>query len=430
MKFSYFLISFFVSLCCGFITKAQFKENAKPILDSLCSPAMCGRGYVNNGVNKAADYLAREFNKVGLKHFDDDYFQNYLIDVNTIQKVTCKLDGITFEAGDKFLVEADCPSFSGKFKILPFSITNEVDLTLLNLKLNIGFEPNEALLIKNAEDREALKKLKQNIAQLKKTLPLIIYSSSKKLLWTVAESASNQPSLTFPDTIISQADEIEISVESKAIRNFNCKNLIGYVPAKSIATKRNKKAVTKECVVFSAHYDHLGMMGEKAYFPGASDNASGISMLLNLAKYYKNNPQNVNIVFLLFSGEEAGLKGSEYYVSNPIFPLENIKFLINVDIMGNAEAGITVVNGEKEKKAFDQLVAINKEKKYIPEVKIRGKAANSDHYHFSESNVPAIFIFSNGGVGFYHDVWDKPNTISLANYDGVAKLLIDFVGQW
>jgi Iap family predicted aminopeptidase len=97
--------------------------------------------------------------------------------------------------------------------------------------------------------------------------------------------------------------------------------------------------------------------------------------------------------------------------------------------MGSAEAGITVVNGEQFKSAFDQLVDINKREAYLPEIKIRGKAANSDHYFFSEAGVPSIFIYSNGGPGYYHDVWDKPNTLNFKNYDNVAKLLIQFIKE-
>ncbi|MFM2387739.1 MAG: hypothetical protein RL660_2496, partial [Bacteroidota bacterium] len=131
-----------------------------------------------------------------------------------------------------------------------------------------------------------------------------------------------------------------------------------------------------------------------------------------------------------FSGEEVGLLGSEYFVKNPTFDLKRIKALINVDIMGSAEEGITVVNGETYKNIFDRLVDINKRSKYLPEVKIRGKAQNSDHYYFGELGVPAIFIYSNGGPGWYHDVWDTPASITTTNFDAVGKLLIEFAKGW
>ena len=75
-------------------------------------------------------------------------------------------------------------------------------------------------------------------------------------------------------------------------------------------------------------------MGKDTFFPGANDNASGVSMLLNLAKYYKAHPANYSIAFIFFSGEEAGLLGSKYYSEHPIFPLSKIKFLVNLVLLG------------------------------------------------------------------------------------------------
>ncbi len=80
-------------------------------------------------------------------------------------------------------------------------------------------------------------------------------------------------------------------------------------------------AIPDSFLVFSAHYDHLGQMGKDIYFPGANDNASGTSMLLNLAKYYSQNRPKYSVLFIAFGGEEAGLIGSEYYVKNPLVPL-------------------------------------------------------------------------------------------------------------
>jgi aminopeptidase YwaD len=414
--FSLLLIS-----CIGINASAQFLENAKPIIEELCSAKYAGRGYINDGVNKTADYLAKQMEDIGLKNFDNTYFQNYNFDINTIQKVFCTLDGNVYEAGQHFLVDAPCPDLSGTFILLPFNIANDLDKQLLFLKLQQGLQSNEALLLKNADDGRAVRKLIDSLDGLGFIIPLVIKSTSKKLLWTTSQKNDKIPMLTFPDSIINKTDEITINVDSKLIKNYDCKNIIGYIPGK----KKN----TKGYIVFTAHYDHLGMMGEKAYFPGASDNASGTSMLLSIAKYYKQNKVDYPVIFILFSGEEVGLLGSKHFVEHPLFDLSKIKMLINIDIMGSAEEGITVVNGETFKTQFDQLVAINKQENYLPQVKIRGKASNSDHYYFGEAGVPSIFIFSNGGVGYYHDVWDKPNTLSLKNFDNVGKLLVQFANE-
>jgi Zn-dependent M28 family amino/carboxypeptidase len=179
-------------------------------------------------------------------------------------------------------------------------------------------------------------------------------------------------------------------------------------------------------IVFSAHFDHLGRMGP-ALFPGAHDNASGTALLLYLAQYFTQHPQKYSIAFFAFSGEEAGLLGSKYFTEHPIFPLNNIRFVTNVDMTGDATNGITVVNAVEQKGAFALLNSINDTASYLPEIKQRDQSHNSDHYYFSKHGVPAIFIYGNGTKPYYHDVFDKAHELSLENIDGLTKLLIDFV---
>ena len=124
-------------------------------------------------------------------------------------------------------------------------------------------------------------------------------------------------------------------------------------------------------IVLTGHYDHLGHMGKDTYFPGANDNASGISMLLNLAKHYSEfkGENKYSILFIAFGAEEAGLIGSKYFVNHPIFPLTNIKFLINMDLMGTGEEGLMVVNGKVFEKEFNLLNDINKKHNFFPKIK-------------------------------------------------------------
>ena len=164
-------------------------------------------------------------------------------------------------------------------------------------------------------------------------------------------------------------------------------------------------------------------MGNDIYFPGANDNASGTSMLLTLAEYFKANPAKVNIMFIAFAGEEAGLIGSNHYVRNPYFNLKDINFVLNLDIMGSGEEGITVVNAILFKKAFKRLKKINKKEKLLKQIKSRGPAANSDHYFFTEAGVPAFFIYTMGPNKHYHDVFDTEEELSFAEYEDITTLL-------
>jgi aminopeptidase YwaD len=130
---------------------------------------------------------------------------------------------------------------------------------------------------------------------------------------------------------------------------------------------------------------------------------------------------------MAFGAEEMGLLGSKFFVENPLFPLSTIKFLINLDIAGTGDEGITVVNGSIYKKEFDLLFSINDEHNYLPQVKSRGEACNSDHCLFHLNNVPSFFIYTLGGIKAYHDVFDIPETLPLTKYKEYFKLLNSFV---
>ncbi len=135
------------------------------------------------------------------------------------------------------------------------------------------------------------------------------------------------------------------------------------------------------------------------------------------------------MVFIAFGAAEAGILGSKYYVENPLFPLEKIKFVLNLDIMGTGDEGITVVNGTKHKKEFKKLSKLNKKHKYLSKIKIRGQAANSDHYWFSQRGIPAFFIYTLGGIKAYHDVYDRAETLPLTEFNDVRELLVKFLSK-
>ncbi|MBI3500875.1 MAG: M28 family peptidase [Bacteroidetes bacterium] len=216
---------------------------------------------------------------------------------------------------------------------------------------------------------------------------------------------------------VSVAKKDSIEVEIKYFSDYQTQNILSYIKGSQYPDS---------FIVFSAHYDHLGQKGKDVYFPGANDNASGCAMLLNLAKYYSQHPPKYSVAFMSFGGEEVGLLGSKYYVEHPLFPLKQIKFLVNMDIMGTGDEGIKVVNATEHKKEFDELVKINTAKNLLPVVSPRGKAANSDHYFFEEAGVKTFFIYTLGGIKAYHDIYDRPETLPLTKFEEVYKLLLDF----
>ncbi len=419
-----FILYIILLLLCESNLVAQDTDKARRWIQELCSNPYAGRGYVKHGANKAAEYLSAQMKQIGLKplpnmstNSNNPYLQSYTFDINTHpNEIRCEVDKRKMIPGIDFLVGPGSPSANGTYTLLHFNPNDSVEKQLLYKKIRKGFAPQEVIVLHKTSSR---KHPVWDSIKLHGAPSLLLFTEEKKLTHSLRTTVDEVPSLIFIDSVLQMADKLTIQFENQYLKNNINHNVLGYLPAKK----------SKKYIVFTAHYDHLGMMGNQAIFPGASDNASGTAMVLMLADYFKHKKNDDNILFILFSGEEAGLLGSEYFVANTPIALSDIKMLINIDIMGDAEKGITVVNGETWKEQFDELVAINQRKKYLPEVRIRGKASNSDHHHFSENNVPSFFIYSMGGKGYYHDIFDTPDNCALTNYLQVAQLLIDFVSK-
>jgi hypothetical protein len=223
-----------------------------------------------------------------------------------------------------------------------------------------------------------------------------------------------------PGSLPTCSREISIEIEQKLIPEHPANNIAGYIPG---------TLYPDSFILISAHYDHLGRMGSKTYFPGANDNASGTAMLLDLVRYYtiaENRPA-YSIMFVSFAAEEAGLLGSKYFVDHPLVPLQQIAFVINMDLMANGQDGMMVVNATVFPHYYNRLKEINSDKGYLKEIKSRGKAANSDHYWFSEKGVKAFFFYLLGDYPYYHDIYDTAEKPTLAGYDGAFHLITDFI---
>lgn len=411
----YFMISVFM-------LQAQDMRYLRQCLNTLASNSFGGRGYVGNSRDKAAKFMVRNFFEIGLSSFGDsqNYVQLYQFPVNTFpSRVELKLGKKQLSPGVDFLVDAASVGFRtmGKTKIDRINL-NSVDDAWEWQKVKSKFKPNEVFQLRHFDT--FCKKLNKSAAEIVSLLPPACYiiPQSNKLIWTVATDTIAATVFYVSDTSLPKGRKVEVTVQNKLDKRALSKNVLGFVPGTE---------VPDSFFVFTAHYDHLGKMGNKAIFPGANDNASGTSFILALAKYFKEHPQKYSIAFIAFSGEEAGLLGSSYYVNNPIFPLEKIKFLVNIDLMGDASDGITVVNAVQQKESFDLLQKINAGKNYLPKINSRDNAANSDHYPFTRANVPSIFIYAMGGKGRYHDVFDKPKELSLNKIPEVFRLLTDFI---
>jgi hypothetical protein len=400
--------------------KAEIRA-LKHEISGLCSPTFSGRGYIAKGAEKAGQHIMREFKDAGLKPVsaDSSYYQYYNFPVVTFpDSVMVKIKKKELIPGEDFLVDPAANSYHGKRKMKRIKLGALKDSTAwesAKRKLN----DRRVYLLDGTDSLCRL--LHIHPQQLSEILPTGAYiiPQKGKMNWSVSTDMVASTVLYVQDSVLPKRGKVRVDVNSRLNSSVKNSNVIAMVRG----TRQ-----PDSFIVLTAHYDHLGKMGYDATFPGASDNASGTAMLLRLADYYSKNPAAYSILFIAFSGEEAGLLGSSFYVQHPTLPLDKMRFLVNLDIMGNAQDGITVVNATEHPKEFSLLETLNKKGSYLPQIRSRGKARNSDHYYFSEAGVPAFFIYSNGGPGFYHDVFDKPNTVTLVNIDKVMLLLKDFVG--
>lgn len=372
---SLFLLIF---LLASFGLAAQDLGFARKMVDTLSSPAFWGRGYTKNGMQKAAGFLEASFKDFGLNPMNGkDFLQKFSYPVNRFpNKMSLTINGEELKPGEDFIVSPNSRSLNARGNLVQADSTHFVD----------------------AENH-------------------FIVELQDKLTWSVATKQAGYTMVVVNRKRVPMVNTYRIRIDAELEPDFKTANICGMVPGAE---------VPDSFLFITAHYDHLGGMGKHTFFPGANDNASGVALLLNLARYYASHPQRYSIGFICFAGEEAGLLGSQYFVQHPLVPLSSIRFLINTDLAGTGEDGITVVNATGYPKEFGWMQEINATSHLLKAVNPRGKAANSDHYFFTEAGVPSFFFYTLGGISAYHDVFDKPATLPLTEQEDLFKLIIQF----
>ncbi len=193
------------------------------------------------------------------------------------------------------------------------------------------------------------------------------------------------------------------------------KNVIGYIDN-----------AAKTTVVIGGHYDHLGMgghgsrhAGDPMIHNGADDNASGIAALFYIADYLKNSDyKNNNYLFIAFSGEELGLYGSKNFVNAPTIALENVNYMLNMDMVGRLnEEKVLAVNGVGTSPSWKDIL----EKINVADINIKTGESGigpSDHSSFYTKGIPVLHFFSG-----QHNDYHKPEDDShLVNFQGIIEI--------
>lgn len=414
---------------------AQDSIFARKIICDLSSPAMFGRGYTYSGDSIAAAYLVNAFKEIGIQPLTTDYLQKYGFYAFSMEgKVQFKIGDRELSPFNDYRIAPFSSFLNGNFEIIQIDIQGFNNETTREKFLNKNqYDVKHQLIYidisgKKWQEKERKKIVDKFLASISRKTSLnglncLLIGVNDLPVWSLgATDFERDFAVIYVRAELLKGKKKEkffISFDNK-FKYHNTQNIVGYLPGTQHPDS---------FYVFTAHYDHLGTMGDSVIFYGAHDNASGVAMVVDLANYFKKHQSPYSIVFMLLSGEEVGLKGSIYATLHPLFDFKKVKLLLNLDMQCGGDEGIMVVNSQANntKNFYQKLVQINKENNYVTEVKSRPNAPNSDHYPFS-FHMPAMFIYTLGGkIGGYHDFTDSCDRCSLQHYTGIFNLITQMV---
>ncbi|GJQ26342.1 MAG: hypothetical protein HBSAPP02_13740 [Phycisphaerae bacterium] len=453
-------------------------------VSTLADDSFEGRGTGQEGIDKAAEYIAARFEEWGVQPGGDDhtYFQNFTLklksqvaqgtrlavgmnDRPTRRAATLHEDYIPFPFSSN-------GSFSGEVVFAGYGIVKDdagyndyagidvADKIVLVLRRGPKFgdfsvqdsafrakasraagRDAAALLVVNPADDEEGDKLFDFNAQGTARfggrgygIPMI--HISRKLADRMLragglgglEAAQKRIEETQkPASAVLKGVTIRGRVEIEPIES-PVRNIIGIVPG----TGPQKD----EYIVMGAHYDHLGIRNkgtsefnpEKDISNGADDNASGTTLVMMLARAFASGkPPNRTMVFMLFTGEEMGLLGSAHYANNPTIDLTKVNAMLNFDMVGRLKDNKLEVGGMRTG-GFEDLVHRLAEPYGFTIRDGGGGRGPSDHTSFYNKDIPVLFFFT-GLHKQYHQPEDDTPLLNIEGAVRIARFGADIVDE-
>lgn len=399
---------------------AQDLPHFRRIVRELSSAKYQGRGYARDGSNKAGKYLEKVFRKAGAVAVT---LQPFTLDINTFNgAMEMWADGKKLRAGVDFSMREYSPGVKGEFPVYHVD-TLHFDPERIYADLA---KPEYAGCMVVCEfwftyrHRDVFSKL-QTAGELPNAGLLYTWTAPIKFYKAYGERVVDKPIVWVTPEAIEGVKRVKLNVENTFLEGYECFNVIAKVEG----------AKHDSCYVFTAHYDHLGNLGRRVYYPGANDNASGTAAVVTLAAHYAKHRPEYDMYFIAFSGEDANLRGSTWYVEHPSAPLSQIRYLFNIDMIGDDNPAIYCEVSDAGMGQFPRFEAVNARLGLFTALNRGELAANSDHYPFAERGVPCIFLENQEGSAFphYHTPADNMKTVRFESYEPVFRLITGFIGE-
>lgn len=321
MKNPLFVLLFF--LACGMISPAQGQalgaasdtsDHVHRIIETLASDDMRGRSALSIAdITKAADFIAGEFREIGLVPYaEDDYRQSFQTSRSKLLHQTVRLADTVLQA-NQYLIVGDGPneSWSQNDSVKSITIGSQEDFSQAFRNILQQTEGNTVVWV-DPIHATYLARFKQIF--------------SRESIKIVGEDANTSPNTKVFIVAHQEPKQFLIEIEREKTE-FPMFNVAGILPGKS---KPN------EYVVFSCHYDHIGIIdavGTDSIANGADDDASGTTAMIELARYFQQQDINERtLIFVAFTAEEIGMFGSKYF-SHQIDP-DSVIAMINIEMIG------------------------------------------------------------------------------------------------
>jgi len=401
----------------------------------LSSDALKGRKPGTPEADVAREYIAGKMMAYGIEPMGENgYFQKFPVpeyaavdyDATTLSVGNAQLEGHV----DFYPVSISCETgkASSKTVYVRYGITTE-DGSYDDFK---GLDVNGAIAVMNVSSPDGIHPHSAYAAyhSLNERVASLVEKGAKGILLINPEGTASDTQEFFKsinasslpvffvrnekwaNKLMKRAQKTTMSV-SISERFSDGYNVIGYI--------HNNKRKT---VVLGAHYDHLGMGGENSLYKGpaaihngADDNGSGTTLLLEAMRYYaQRQDTNYNYLIQFYSAEELGLIGSKYWANNPTFPLKEVEYMINSDMVGRLRDNRLQLSGTGTAVEWDEILDTP-----IHGLDIKKDPAGvgpSDQTSFYYKDLPVLHLFT-GTHDDYHKPTDDADKI---NYKGMAKL--------
>jgi hypothetical protein len=428
------------------VSKSEIEGHIYFLADDLLK----GRATGSPELKIAASYLANTLRSYGVKPnpASGDYYQQVTLYRSFLKEdINLALSGNTLPEVVAFDIDA---------------VNSKEEAIYLNYGLEADYKDKDAkgkLIVVKAgtpdasELRPALRSraLKRELAIKNGAKGLIEIGSFDEAIWPrfkhafeerVGLSKSGKDSLPLYLWVQTSKEELaklgteplDIAIKSSGIQQeiLQSQNVVGMLEGTDPKLK-------EEYIIYSAHYDHVGMGKPNAegdsIYNGARDNAIGTTAVLAMAKNLAKYPTKRSALFILFTGEEMGLLGSQYYVQNPVLPLDKAIYCFNTDGGGYNNTSLATIAGLNRTTAKDKM--INGAKTFglkaldIDEVAPEeGLFDRSDNVSFAKVGIPAP-TYSTGFDAFddeinkyYHQVADEADSL---DYDYLVKFYQGYI---